>query len=474
MPRNVVFIYLDSVRKDYFDQYAPRLAEMAEMSFEQCRAPSGWSLPSHASLLSGSLAHEHGISPKINQTFGALPLSETFLSQLPDHATFGVSGNTFASHAFEFDHYFDDFVTYSDNKLFQQGNQYADIIDTDVASSIRRYAAFIRSALGQPHATKTLANGLFTKLDTPRTRTLLSKLPRVSVTGGDAERISQTALRTSERTEEPYFAFMNIMDAHAPFTLQAHLVDGPHDAPADWHSNSLSVSARVTSEPFDKYEQDLKYYRDLYANSIDYLDRTLSTFVQELLETTDYETTVIVTSDHGEDLGYPDENYMVGHSSLSEAISHVPLIMINPPQPSPERVTAYFSHLDLGELLVGFANDRPVPDSVGEDRVVAEVLRAGGVKRSDDEDIPHLNRAVRSLWDGQTRVVWDSLGNCDEYTVDPTKPSKQDHITSLNSFPKAERDLFDRPIEAFDDVNAASVNVDDTTEERLRKLGYLD
>jgi arylsulfatase A-like enzyme len=72
MSRNIVFIYLDSVRKDYFDVYASRLSAMADTTFEQCRAPSGWSLPNYASLLTGTLPHEHGVSPKVNQTFEAL------------------------------------------------------------------------------------------------------------------------------------------------------------------------------------------------------------------------------------------------------------------------------------------------------------------------------------------------------------------------------------------------------------------
>jgi hypothetical protein len=41
MSRNIVFIYLDSVQKDYFDVYASRLSAMADTIFKQCRAPSG-------------------------------------------------------------------------------------------------------------------------------------------------------------------------------------------------------------------------------------------------------------------------------------------------------------------------------------------------------------------------------------------------------------------------------------------------
>ncbi|WP_058990832.1 MULTISPECIES: sulfatase-like hydrolase/transferase [unclassified Haloarcula] len=471
MSRNVVFIYLDSVRKDYFDEYAPRLAALADTSFEQCRAPSGWSLPSHASLLSGTLAHQHGISPKGQQTFEALPLSETFLSRLPNHMKIGVSGNTFASEAFAFDQYFDDFITYSGYKLFQRGQLRSDIVDPAIDSAIRRYAAFVRTSLSEPYPLRTLGNGVYSKVAAGRW--LLSALPGVTVSGGDATRMSQTARQLVTNTDEPYFLFMNYMDAHSPFTDENFFSEGPYDVPNEWHSDTLPTDVRITPEPFDDHQQDRDYYRDLYANSIDYLDRTLEPFIRWLVDTANHETTVVVTADHGESLGYPDDEYMIGHSNLCEAIAHVPFVVVNPPDSSPELIDEYTSHLDVGDLLVEFANDCPVPESIGRDRVFAEVLRAGGIKRSDSEDIPHLNRAVRSLWDSQTRFVWDSNGHCDEYTVDPDKPTRQTHVRSLNSPPEVEQTAFDAPIGTFADIDSAGIDVSETTEDRLRELGYL-
>jgi len=475
MSRNIVFVYLDSVRKDYFDVYASRLSAMADTTFEQCRAPSGWSLPSHASLLTGTLPHKHGISPKVNQTFEALAPDDTFLAQLPDHHKIGVSGNTFASHAFGFDRYFDDFISYSDSKLFQRGSVHGNVIDPAIDSPVRRYPAFLRNSLKEPAPLRTVGNGLFSKVDSEMVRRRISKLPRFDMTGGDAERLSRIMLRMIKEAKEPFFGFVNYMDAHSPFSPESNLTEGPHDdVPSDWHSDALSGYARATPEPFNEdTETDMKYYRHLYTNSIDYLDQTVSTFVKDLQALTTRETTVIVTADHGEDLGYSDENYMIGHSSLSEAIAHVPLVVINSPQSSPERITEYFTQLDVGNLLVEFANNRPVPDSVGCDRIVAESLRVGGIEKSADENIPHLNRAVRSAWEEETRIVWDSLGTCKEYTIDQSVPSKQEFVETRDSYPPTEQELFSRPIKSFDHAETESIDVSDATEDRLRELGYL-
>jgi len=59
--RNVVLIVLDTVRKDYFDEYAYRLQDRSDVTFSNCRAASSWSVPSHASMITGELPHVHGI-----------------------------------------------------------------------------------------------------------------------------------------------------------------------------------------------------------------------------------------------------------------------------------------------------------------------------------------------------------------------------------------------------------------------------
>ena len=97
------------MRKDYFDRFAPRLVASADSRFEDCRAASGWSVPSHASLLSGSLPSTHGIHA-FTPRFNALDTTETFLDDLPDHRSVGVSANVYASSAFGFDTLFSEFV----------------------------------------------------------------------------------------------------------------------------------------------------------------------------------------------------------------------------------------------------------------------------------------------------------------------------------------------------------------------------
>lgn len=383
-----------------------------------------------------------------------------FFLNSPEYLKVGVSANTFASPDFQFDKYFDDLIAYSSNKFFQQGSRPEDILDSQISPEIKL---------------KTLANGLLAKVDSEMTECILSKMLSIDITrhDGDAKRMSQTGYRLIMDSKEPIFMFINYMDAHAPFSYHEHLKRGPYDVPNDWHSDYIPSSARVTPEAFKHHKEDLEYYRKLYANNIDYLDRNISDFIRRLLKNTDNETTVIVTSDHGEDLGYSDDDYMLGHSNLSEAITHVPLIVINPPAQSCSEVPNYYTHLDIGDLILQVANNQPISKSLGRERVFSEVLRVGGIKRSDSEDIPHLDRAVGSIWENETRTVWDSLGNCEKYTINPQNPSKRQQTNTLNSLPEEEYQAFDCSIKQFNTVGIESIDVKDSTENRLRELGYL-
>ena len=67
-PSNVLFVVLDTVRKDHLTPYGydrpttPNLAEFADEAtvFESAVAPAPWTLPVHASMFTGLYPSQHG------------------------------------------------------------------------------------------------------------------------------------------------------------------------------------------------------------------------------------------------------------------------------------------------------------------------------------------------------------------------------------------------------------------------------
>lgn len=464
MTRNVALLCLDTVRKDVFDEFAPRLGDSG-VSFDQCRAASSWSVPSHASMLTGELPHRHGVH-SFNRDFSTLDRADTFLGDLPVHRAIGASANVYASAAFGFDSLFDDFSNVAPQRRFPEGLDVGRFAHDFAGSDGSSIAAFCRAALNHPHPLKSLLNGVAVKLNDLQK---IAPLPKLFDDG--ARIVARETNRLIAETEEPFFLFANFMDAHPPLQHTWGYDRGLHSAPNSW------TSAGLTDEDVRDDAEVREYYRGVYSAAVDYLDRTVSQLVQNLRDATDRELTVVITSDHGQNLGIPEDDGLVGHvkSSLTEGVLHVPLCIIDPPTDY-EASDGYISHLDLGELVVGLA-DGKWPE-ISRNRITAEAVGIGDADPTlDDDDDPRWDRTVRCAYEGETKYEWDSLGNRLAFELDPERPNWQRCVDETADVPAWATELFDGTPESYREQVATTKRVDPDVgpaiEERLSDLGYL-
>lgn len=479
--RNVVLICLDTVRKDFFDEYAPRLRERAEVSFEQCRAASSWSIPSHASMMTGELPSQHGVHDH-NRDFSGIETGDTFLADLPDHFSTGVSANVYASSGFGFDGLFDDFCDVSPDRRFPEGIHVGRFGYEHRGEGAKKFVSFAKACLAHDHPLKSLANGAAVELDK-----VLAKLPLPKLLDEGASIIAREGVKTVSTGPEPLFLFTNFMDAHAPLHHVWGYDRSLHDASNTWSSGDydkwdLNLHGK---EGLERNVADVQTHRGLYGAAIDYLDRTVVRFIDDVQAATDEETTFVITADHGENLGYEAEDYLFGHdSSLSEALQHVPMYVVNPPGGEDDAETGYaarehgyFSHLRLGELLVGLANGE-TPD-VFDERVPAELV--GSSIANPPENPEYWNRMLRCVYDGEQKTKWDSLGESSRYELDFDRPCWQKRVESGVPYADLDSAFFDSEITAYKraaereeaESDAAGPTVDEATQDRLRDLGYL-
>jgi len=131
----------------------------------------------------------------------------------------------------------------------------------------------------------------------------------------------------------PFFAFLNLYDAHDPYVPPAHMRE------------------RFSSTPKPQ---------DLYDAGIAYMDEELGRMIEVMRERGLLDRTLLViTSDHGEQWG---EHGLMNHgNSLYLPSVHVPLVMRFPPRiPPGARVTQPVSLTDLAATLIDAANLRGV------------------------------------------------------------------------------------------------------------------
>ncbi|WP_254542769.1 sulfatase-like hydrolase/transferase [Halomarina pelagica] len=483
--RNVVLIVLDTVRKDVYDEYAPRLRTAADASFEQCRAASSWSAPSHASVLTGELPHQHGVHAESfgsDFSFSRFARDDLFLGRLPEHATIGLSANPYVNSAFDFDVLFDEFHDFSigsqsNPALFTDGLTVQEYVErSDASNAVGRYLGFLRACLGHDAPAKSLANGAWSRVGPAATR-----LPIPELVDDGARNIANAAVEAVDAIDEPCFVFANFMDAHTPLRNLWQYDQSLHSVPNGWSSTELSKwELNAEGAATEEYTRN---YRQLYAAAVDYLDRVVSDLVGRLRRVADRETTVVVISDHGHNLGYPADDGLFHHTrSMTEGVLHTPCDVINPPAGYPSTETRYFSQLALGDLLVRLARGEPFDEGLVADRIPAELVGVLGGERSvwsqPDADAEFWNRMIRCVYDGEgtRKFQWDSLGASEEYELDPDRPSWQRRVATDVEIPAAARGLFDVELSEYKARAAAApreMDFDATLEERLDELGYL-
>lgn len=468
-------VVLDSVRKDVFDDHAPRLHELAAAAAPACRAASSWTVPSHASMLTGELPHRHGVHSH-DRDFSRVA-GDTVLDELP-HRAVGVSANTYLGGAFGADALFDEFHEVSQYRRFADGDDVYAIIRESDATGLGLYRDAVAAALRSDHPLLTLANGAALKL-----RGALAGAPVATPFDDGTAAACDVAATAAASADEPFAMVVNLMEAHPPFQRVRGYDDvgALADVPAGWTSREFDLWAVNERGERDANAANLERFRACYRAAVDYLDRHVTDLVERLRAATDRETTVVVTADHGENLGYEGDDGLVGHvGSLSEGLLHVPLLVIDPPEGAALDGFdgGYLSQLALPELLRGLATgDLDADDLVGG-TAAAELV--GGI--SEDADVPldddrrrHWNRMQRAVYDGDEKVVWDSEGTVSWYGVGDGA-CRQRRLDRDDPVPEEARARFETPIREYKEHASRDdrpAEIDAATARDLERLGYL-
>lgn len=452
MSRNIVLLVLDTVRKDTFDEYATRLQRRADISYDRCYAASHYTLPSHASMLTGVLPHRHGVHSK-NTSYRHLDIADTVFSDLP-HQRLGVSANTgFLSHELGFGSFFDQYTTLNgETAWFPDGINISDFLDKTTEEGLNKYLTYLNEANKNGVLYQSIANGFMAKLNSTLQGT---PFPRIRDYGANS--VFDKAVDVVSQTKEEFFLFINVLEAHGPLES----VRGwDSTVPNRWYSGKEDSWA-VCDGPADDYTEYLENYRNVYEAAVDYLDRRVSRFVDTVQERTQGETTFVITADHGEALQYPTENSF-GHRELSTPVLHVPCLIINAPRNATESTDELVSQLSFPDLLTGIANEN-VPD-ISQSAVPAEKL---GVYYCPSDRKDFWTRGVRAVYTEDILYRWDSLGNASQYSVS----TSSEELLAEKDVPTEYSEAFFA--KTFDEIVSTETAQSDAVASRLQSLGYL-
>jgi arylsulfatase A-like enzyme len=289
--------------------------------------------------------------------------------------------------------------------------------------------------------------------------------------------------------ESPFFLLIHTYEAHMPYTnrdFARELDPGRVGATCE-----LELLERVRSGEIELTREEREYIRALYDGDILSADRHVGKFLEFMADLGLSErTVVVVTSDHGEEMGEEFETYIGGHGhSMRDNLLLVPLVIRDPTRTfSGRRIDVQVRLIDViptvAELL-GAQIDAPingrslVPILTGN-----ETAHRVAMSGENNRGLPRI-----SLRDGRYKYVTTiSSGTEDASPASLAVPPTQ--LYDLRSDPGEDFNLAgDKPrlaramanalarwYNGLGDLpaNAPPEVLDEKLLSRLRALGYVD
>lgn len=524
---DIIFIVLDTQRADRLGCYGheravtPNLDRFAAESvlFEQAVAPAQWTVPSHASMLTGLYPTVHGVTQSSHRLSAQRPHLAEIL-QRSGYETIGFCNNPLVG-----------ILNNGLKRGFQTFYNYGGAIPSRPPTSVRfpwplkrlvaaytqllrRISYPIQNFFGQSDLAFRLSLNAWT---TP----LWSKLANFK--GQNALSVQDVVTylqrREQQETKRPLFLFLNLMETHLPFWPPGKFVDqvapyfrGSKEARTimgRWNREAYRWAAPL-SEPLDELES--RVLSDMYDAEVAYQDDYLGDLFAALDGRTRRDDTLtVIVADHGDGLG--EHGYM-GHAFVAyEELVHVPFMLHWPAQwRNGRRVETPVSTRRIFHTVLDAAGDLPdnLPNFEPNDAhrlslqhtllgrdpergtAFSEVYPPLNFVKAIEQRQPHLLASFRCL--ATRRAVVRPAGERNEPFKLIHVNGRSDELFNLHEDPRELNDvraqrpstvaLLDQQVQQMaetavkqrDQLTAESVDmqVDEQLTRRLRGLGYLD
>lgn len=448
-PPNVVLVVLDTTRADALSAYGnprnttPHIDALAHegVRFERAYSTDFWTLPSHASLLTGLHPSDHGATSETNHLPSGVPTVAEQLSRA-GYRTAGFVSNPWVSRERGFARGFD---------VYREGWHQEPTAPT----------AYAMDRAGLDAALAWI----------------------------DRDGSSESA---------PFFLFINWNSAHLPYEPDPLLYVELYPEPVDVDQTAMLKRIKggwgMVGGGFALDSDDLSLLRGLYDAEVARLDQLVGRLVDGLATRGLLDgTLIVITSDHGEAFG---EHGTIDHlPGMYDTTVRVPLIVRYPERFSAGQVRLDLTSLvdvaptllDVAGVLDGMQSttDRSLANGARTPRrfVVAENERPiNGIdllRRGFPElDTTYLDHRLRMLRTDTHKLIWKDGRGVELYDLetDPgeqrdlavTDPQTRDHLTALLvQWMSDHIAASTAPAEPFESRDARA-------NEQLRALGYIE
>ncbi len=316
---NIILITLDTVRADHLSLYGyprrttPSIDGWARQGvvFENAIAPTSWTLPSHASMFTGLLPHQHGADKDQPIDPSWWTISEVLSGR--GYETAGFSSNLCWG-----------------LMGWGMGNGF-ELYDDDSTS--------VRHNLGNLLWGRILLQRLYGEYVQPQ-----------EMERRDAGQINRDVLGwIHHRSPRPFYLFINYYDVHAPYIAPPYPASR-FGAIFPWLLDRIESVIGMGNGHRHPSAMDADSPTG-YDNCLSFLDNSVGELLDSLSRLPGWQNTiVIITSDHGESFG-EHGTYTHGHDLYREVL-HVPLVILGPKIPAGLRISHVVRTQELFETVL--------------------------------------------------------------------------------------------------------------------------
>lgn len=476
---NVVLIIADTARHDLAtESLSSSFGGSDATQYRNAFASAPWSLPSHASLFTGTYSSKHGAHAGHKQLSPHLTtLAEIYRDA--GYETVAVSNNTWISNEFGFERGFETF-----HKTWQFVQSEIDLGEIARTKEGREKYLALAHRLIDGNPLTNLTNAIY------------GQFLRKQDDDGAKQTTERIRTWLSDRADSrPFFLFLNYLEPHLKYHppkefADRFLSDGiSYDQAMKVPQDAWAYIANET----ELSDRDFEVLRALYRAELAYLEERISELVRLLKDTGEWEETIfVITGDHGENIG--DHGLMDHQYCLYDTLLHVPLSIRGGPFTGGE-TDRLVQLTDLAPTLLDATGiDAPDvrdqfqgvsfhPDADAQPRqyAIAEYMapqpsmealenRVGGLP----EEIYDYDRSLRAIRSRTYKFIRGSDGSRQLYNL-VHDPAEQHDVSEhkpdiVNEFDSE----LDDWLESFNHADiSGSVPMSQSTKKRLSDLGYL-
>lgn len=201
-----------------------------------------------------------------------------------------------------------------------------------------------------------------------------------------------------EENNKPFFIYMNLQNSHVPYQT-------PSDFPRRFGPDHIDFTLRFNSFPLDKVD----VVKQLYADSLAYVDYQLGKLFDYLKDTDQWSRTVLcVTGDTGQ--AFYEHGFAAHANMIFDEVMRVPLVICGPGIKKSEKHDRLAQHIDLPPTILDILGLPSHPsfqgvsllDSAPDERAIYLVAQSPlahqyGVIKGNYKLIYDVNRRISAL-----------------------------------------------------------------------------